>query len=174
MTKDVPRKVLVIGSGGSGKTTLSKAVAARTGLPLIHLDRLFWHPGWVPTPDDEWDAIILELTQRDAWIMDGNYGRTLATRLAAADTVIFLDVAPLVCLWRIFKRRLRTRGVRPDVAPGCPERLNWEFVHWVLTYRKRRRPGILRQLAAARPDQRIVILRTSAEMRRFIDSVRIA
>ncbi len=169
---NVPRRILVIGAGGSGKTTLSKEIGARTGLPVIHLDRLFWHPGWVPTPDAEWDAIIDELIRREKWIMDGNYGRTMAPRLSAADTVIFLDVHPLVSLWRIAKRRWTNRGrVREDVAPGCPEQMNWEFVHWVLTFRTRRRPGILRQLATARPDQRVVILRHPRDVTAFLATV---
>ena len=166
------QKVLVIGSGGAGKTTLSKELAARTGLPLIHLDRHFWRSGWVPTPDDEWDALILELIQRDAWIMDGNYGRTLAQRLAAADTIIYLDVPPLLSLWRIMKRRWQNRGrERDDVAPGCPEQLSWQFVHWVWTFRRLRRPGLLRQLDQSASSKRVVILRNSAEVRRFLDSV---
>jgi adenylate kinase family enzyme len=104
--------------------------------------------------------------------MDGNYGRTLGKRLAAADTVIFLDVPPIVGLWRIVKRRWQNRGrVREDVAPGCPERLNWEFVHWVWTFRRRRRPGILQQLAHAPPSQRVFILRSAADVRRFLNSL---
>jgi adenylate kinase family enzyme len=164
-----PRRILVIGSGGSGKTTLSKEIAVRTGLPVIHLDRLFWRPGWIPTPDAEWDAVIEDLARRDVWIMDGNYGRTLPLRLATADTVLFLDAHPLTSLWRILKRRWKNRGrTRDDVAPGCPEQMNWEFVHWVLTFRTRRRPGILRQLAAARPGQRVVILRNARDVREFL------
>ena len=104
--------------------------------------------------------------------MDGNYGRTMAPRLAAADTVIFLDVHPLVSLWRITKRRWKNRGrAREDVAPGCPEQLNWEFVHWVLTYRTRRRPGILGKLAKARPDQQVLILRTARDVAEFLATV---
>src|SRR5687767_5604500 len=144
---DTLKRVLIIGSGGSGKTTVARELAARTGLPLVHLDQLFWHPGWVPTPDDEWDALIQRLIAQEQWIMDGNYGRTLSVRLAAADTIIFLDLPRLVCTWRIIVRRFRHFGrSRPDVAPGCPERLTWEFVNWVWTYPARRRPDVLRRL----------------------------
>ena len=166
------KRVLVIGSGGSGKTTFSKELAARTGLPLVHLDQLFWSPGWVAMPDDEWDALIAQVIAGDAWIMDGNYGRTLAVRLEAADTVIFLDMSRLVCTWRIIKRQLRYFGrIRPDSAPGCPERLSWEFVNWVWTYRAKRRPGILQRLDALRATKRIVVLRSDDEVRKFLESV---
>ena len=165
---DNVRRILLIGSGGSGKTTLAKEIARRTGLPLIHLDQLFWRPGWVPTPDDEWDATILELSRREAWIMDGNYGRTLPVRLARADAVVFLDVHPLVCMYRVIKRRLKTRGVRPDVAPGCPEKLDWSFVQWILTFRMARRPGILAMLEATDPKVQVHVLRSDADARQFL------
>ena len=86
------RKVLVIGSGGAGKSTFASKLSKRTGLPLIHLDSLYWRPGWIETSTAEWDQTIEHLLGRDTWIMDGNYGRTLERRLAACDTVIFLDL----------------------------------------------------------------------------------
>ena len=98
-------RVLIIGSGGSGKTTLARRLAERTGLPLIHLDALYWRPGWDPTPGDEWRARIAALVRGERWIIDGNYGGTLDLRLEACDTVIFLDVSRWVCLWRGDGRR---------------------------------------------------------------------
>jgi adenylate kinase family enzyme len=166
------KKVLVIGSGGSGKTTFSKQLAARTGLPLIHLDQLFWRPGWDPTPDAEWDRLITELSGRDAWIMDGNYGRTIATRMAAADTVIFLDLPRLVCTWRIMKRQIRYAGrTRPDSAAGCPERLTWEFVSWVWTYPSRRRPEMLQRLDGVRSTKTVIVLKSQREVDDFLASL---
>ena len=166
------KRVLVIGSGGAGKTTFAKELASRTGLPLIHLDQLFWHPGWVPTPDPEWDRIVAELSAAERWIMDGNYGRTLGGRLAAADTVLFLDLPRIVCTWRVIKRQVRYFGrIRPDSAPGCPERLTWEFVSWVWTYPTRRRPDILRRLDAVRATKHVVVLRSTREMRAFLDAL---
>lgn len=163
------RRVLVIGSGGSGKTTFSKKLGERTGLSVIHLDHLFWHPGWVKTPDEDWDRLVAELCARDSWIMDGNYGRTLAPRIEAADTIIFLDLPRIVCTWRILKRQIRYAGrIRPDSAPGCPERLTWEFVSWVWTYPRQRRPDLLKRLDAARGTKRIVILRDERQIRKFL------
>ena len=163
------RKVLVIGAGGAGKTTLAKQIAERTGLPLIHLDQVFWSAGWIPSPDEAWDRTIAELVARASWVMDGNYGRTLEPRLAACDTVVFLDLPAPVCVWRVVKRRWQYRGRhRPDLPAGCDEALSLEFLRWIWTYRRRRRPGILARLAALRPHQRAVILRNSGDVQRFV------
>ena len=126
----------------------------------------------MPAPDPEWDRTIDELIARDSWVMDGNYGRTLPKRLAAADTVVFLDMPRLVCTWRIVKRRFSHLGqTRPDVAPGCPERMTWEFVHWVWTYPSRRRPGVLRQLDVLSRDKRVIVLKSANEVSRFLASL---
>jgi adenylate kinase family enzyme len=163
------RRVLVIGAGGSGKTTFARALAAQRNLPLIHLDALYWSAGWTPTPNEEWDRIVAELIARDTWVMDGNYGRTLAPRLAACDCVIFLDFSRYVCLWRVFRRWLAYRGrSRPDLAEGCPESLTWEFIWWIWTYPRRRRPEILRRLAELPKSTRVVILRSREAVRRYL------
>jgi adenylate kinase family enzyme len=101
-------------------------------------------------------------------VMDGNYGGTLDMRLAACDSVVFLDLPRRVCLWRIVKRRVRYFGrTRPDVAPGCPEQLSWEFLWWVWTYGKRRRAGILERLRTL-AGRRVVILSSRREVERFL------
>jgi adenylate kinase family enzyme len=161
------RRVVVIGSGGAGKSTFSRALGERTGLPVVHLDRLYWHAGWVETPKEEWRRTVGELLARDAWILDGNYSGTLDQRLAACDTAIFLDLPRTLCLRRAIARRLRG-GVRADVAPGCPERLSLEFLRWIWTYPAKRRPNVLARLASLRADQRAVILRSPAEVRAFL------
>jgi adenylate kinase family enzyme len=163
------RRVLVIGSGGAGKSTFASTLSRRTGLPLIHLDALYWRPGWIEPPAAEWDETIEHLLGGDQWIMDGNYGRTLERRLAACDMVIFLDLPRVLCLQRILRRRLQFHGrSRPDMREGCPERLSWEYIQWVWTYPERRRPTILARLAALGPEQPVVVLRSTGEVKRFL------
>ena len=167
------RRVLVIGSGGAGKSTLATEIGAALGLPVIHLDALYWRAGWVPTPEPQWRAQVERLVAEDAWVMDGNYGGTLELRLAACDGVVFLDLPRWLCLARVLRRWLRYAGrTRPDLAPGCPEQLSWEFVRWVWTYPQRRRSEILRRLAALPPDRRVVVLDSRAGVRRFRDELR--
>jgi adenylate kinase family enzyme len=166
------QRVLVIGSGGSGKSTVAKEVARRLRLPLVHLDALYWQPGWRATPKSAWEGVVRQLVATPSWVMDGNYGGTLDVRLAACDTVVFLDLPRVTCLWRVLRRRLEfRRGTRPDVAPGCPERLTWEFVAWVWTYPGRRRPAILRRLAGLRPDQRAIVLSSKRSVRCFLEGL---
>jgi len=166
------KRILVIGSGGSGKTTFARRLAERTTLPLIHLDALYWRPGWDPTPADEWRARVEALANEPAWIMDGNYGGTLDIRLAASDTIVFLDVPRLVCLWRVVRRQLQHAGQnRAELPAGCPERLRWEFVKWIWTYPAVRRGSILRRLDDLKPHKRVYVLRSSREMNRFLDGL---
>ncbi|MEJ7810760.1 MAG: DNA topology modulation protein [Gemmatimonadaceae bacterium] len=163
------RRVMIIGSGGAGKSTLAARMGARTGLPVVHLDAEHWKPGWVETPEAEWARVVDALVARDSWVIDGNYGGTLDQRFAAADTVIFLDMPRAACLWGVIKRRVRFRGrTRPDVGRGCPERLTWEFIRWIWTYRATRRPGILKRLESLAREKRVVRLTTRAEVEAFV------
>jgi len=167
------RKLLLIGSGGAGKSTLARRIAARTGLPAIHLDALYWKPGWVETPPEEWRDTVVSLLQRDAWVMDGNYGGTLDLRLDACDSVVFLDWPPIVCLRRVVRRRMRHRGEsRPDMTPGCPERLTIGFLAWIALYRLRRRKAILCRLAtAAREGKQTFVLDSDAKVDAFVQAL---
>jgi adenylate kinase family enzyme len=163
------RRILVIGSGGAGKSTLARRLGERLGIEVVHLDALYWRPGWVEPPKEFWRERVAELLRRDAWILDGNYGGTLEQRLAACDAVVFLDLPRTLCLWRVLGRALRHRGrSRPDMAPGCPERLTLDFLRWVWGYRTRTRPKVLRLLAAHAEGRQIVRLRSRAEVEDFL------
>jgi adenylate kinase family enzyme len=163
------QRVLVIGSGGAGKSTFAKRLGEATGLPVVHLDARYWRPGWNPTPKEEWTRTVDEIAARDAWIMDGNYGGTLDRRLAACDTVLFLDVPRAVCLWRALRRSLRYRGrSRPDMAPGCPERMTLDFVRWIWTYPHAHRPDILRRLEAVATEKCVVSLKSTQAVEQFL------
>ena len=142
------RKVLVIGSGGSGKSTFAKRMGQLLNIKVIHLDTHYWNPGWVETPKADWLKTVEELVKRDSWIIDGNYSGTLDLRLKACDTVIFLDRSRLTCLWRVLKRLFLYRNkARPDMTAGCPERFNLGFIHWIWDYPGRTRPKVLRMLS---------------------------
>ncbi len=112
----IGRRVIVTGLAGSGKSTLSIALAAKTGLPLIHLDLHFWKPGWVAPSEAEWREKQRAVLAGDAWIADGNYHETLDLRLERADTVAFLDLPWWRCSFRALLRGFRMPGELPE---GC-------------------------------------------------------
>lgn len=160
-------RLLIIGSPGAGKSTLAAEVARLTGLPLVHLDRLHWKAGWVESGKDEFDSKLRDAIARPRWVIDGNYGRTLPLRLTRADTVVDLDLPRWQCVLGVFRRAVMNRGrTRSDMAPGCPEQLNWEFVLYTCRFRgggRRRIEQALRGFAGRR-----IRLRSRAEVRRFL------
>ncbi|MBF4163697.1 P-loop NTPase family protein [Nocardioides acrostichi] len=101
---------------GSGKTTFALALAAKTGLPVIHLDLHFWKPGWVAPLETEWREKQRRVFAADAWIADGNYDETLAVRLERADTVVVLDLPWWLCAGRTLVRGFRMPG---ELPAGC-------------------------------------------------------
>src|SRR6185295_2996467 len=112
-----------------------------TGIPLIHLDRHYWQPGWVRPQADAWRAKVQELACQPRWIMDGNYGGTLDLRLVAADTLVHLDFPTYVCMSRVVRRTLRDLGRQRggELPDGCAERFDWPFLLFVLQYRRKHR-----------------------------------
>jgi adenylate kinase family enzyme len=164
------QRVLVIGAGGAGKSAFAARLGQRTGLPVIHLDREYWQPGWIEPPREAWKATVARLIAGERWILDGNFGGSMDLRLRACDTVVYLDMPRLTCIRRVLMRRMHHRGsARPDMTPGCNEKLSLDFLWWIWTYRTRRRPAVLARLEALRADQTAVVLRTDADVERFLD-----
>lgn len=123
------KRILIIGCPGAGKTTLSKTLAHAEALPIVHLDHLWWKPGWQERSEAEFDANLLSALQKDRWIMDGNYARTLARRLEYADTVILLDFNRWTCAYRALKRWWKGEG---EQAKGCPQKVDLPFLKFIL------------------------------------------
>ena len=166
------KRIAIIGPGGAGKSTLARQIGAKTGLPVIHLDAHYWGAGWVEPPKDEWEQAVRGLAESEAWVMDGNYGGTMDLRLAAADTILFLDLPRHLCLLRVVLRQIRYRNrTRPDMAVGCPERLTWFFLKYIWNYQRDRRPGVLERMARYAEGRRLVHLQTSGQVRRFLEAL---
>src|SRR5436190_22242262 len=169
------RRVLVIGCSGAGKSTLAARLAGALGLPLIHLDREYWRAGWRPTPDDEFAVKIARLIERPRWVIDGNYGRTLDLRLQRADTVVHLDFPRWRCLAGVLKRTFRAcnfeHRARPDMADGCPERWDWEFIEWIWDFGRTIRPATLATLARHAGRVNVVTLTNREAVRQFVEHV---
>ena len=166
-------RIVIVGSSGSGKSTLARELGQKLDLPIIHLDNHFWHPGWVETPAPTWKETVVDLTQYDQWIMDGNYRKTLDVRLKRADTIIFLDLPRWLCAWRAIKRRIQYRNTpRPDMAPGCRESLFKpdfpEFLIRIWDYPNRAKPDIEKRLMNLDPGKRIIYLTSRSDTNKFL------
>jgi len=135
------KRVMIIGGSGSGKSTLARKIGGVTGLPVVHIDPMYWKPGWVQRAKEETRRLVLEASAQEAWVFDGNHHNTFEARIARADTLIWLDLPTGLRMWRVAARRWQYRGrARPDMTEGCFERLNLHFLfYWVGGYRWRRR-----------------------------------
>jgi adenylate kinase family enzyme len=146
------QKVIVIGCPGAGKSYFSRRLAEAIGLPLIHLDAIYHQKIWDDNADrkrEQWRANVLELLAGDAWIIDGNYKSTFDIRMPAADTIIFLDYPRWLTLVRAFRRRWEYRNRRrSDMPEEWTERISWDFLAFIWTYRKKERPRVLDLLRA--------------------------
>ena len=166
-------RILILGCGGAGKSTLAGQLGDILGLPIIHLDQGYWQPGWTPLSDDAWTQRVATIIQQKNWIMDGNYGSTLEMRLIRAEAVIFLDYPRRLCLWRVMKRIWRHKGrTRPDMAPGCTERWDWEFIRYIWGFRKRGRIRNYRMIREQGMLEKTVVLKRPGETKAFIEQVK--
>lgn len=164
------KKILVIGSSGAGKSTFSRRLHSATNLKLIHLDKLYWKPNWVETIDKaEWRKTLTEVLKGDEWIIDGNYSSTLAMRLEFCDTAILLDLPHYICAWRVFKRSvLYRKRKRPDMAKGCAEKFDWEFLKWTWNYPKRSKERVEELLKRFESEKTIIRLKSKKEVENFL------
>lgn len=163
-------RVAVVGSAGAGKTTFATEIGQRTGLPVLHLDRFYWRPGWVVPDEAEWAMTQSELVERPEWVIDGNYATQFDLRFARADTVIVLAPLRWVCIYRALKRVV-VNWHRDVQAPGCPEHFDFEFLRWVWGYPTNSRPQLDAALARHRDSIKVIELTTRRDVRRYIDAL---
>lgn len=160
------KRVVVTGSPGSGKSVLSLKLKEKTGLPLVHLDNVWWKPDRTHITREEFDAALADILKEDEWILDGSYSRTFEPRIAACDTVILLDYDTDVCMRGIMDRVGQTR---PDI-PWTEQTLDPELAELVRTYKQRNNP-VLSELFCKYPDKDVHIFRTREEADRWLATI---
>jgi adenylate kinase family enzyme len=151
------KRVIVVGRGASGKSTLARRLSEISQLPVIELDKIFWQPGLIATPREQWIVIQEKLAAEREWIMDGDLGPydALEARLPRADTIIFLDFSLIRCAWCAIRR--------------SRERL--DFWHWVFSYRRKYRPQLLAAISQHAPNANLMIFSSSGELQGFFDGI---
>jgi len=165
------KRILVIGCPGSGKSRLSQILGEKLGLPVVHLDQLWWKPGWQNVSVEEFDEQLDAVLEREKWIIDGNFSRTMPLRLRYCDTIIYLDYSRWECLLGMTQRVLGSYGkVRPDMAEGCPERFDWEFVKYIWNFNRDNRVRNSTWTAQAK-HAKAIVLKNRKEARAFLESI---
>jgi len=150
------KRVVILGRGASGKSTLARSLGEITHLPVIELDKVFWQPGLAAISRDRWAAVQEKLAAEEEWIMDGDLGPydVVEVRLRAADTIVFLDFSLVRCAWRA-ARRSRERA---------------DFWLWLIAYRRQSRPALIQAIARHAPTADLRILRNPKALRRFVEN----
>jgi adenylate kinase family enzyme len=168
------RRIAVTGPTGAGKSYLASELGTLLGIPVLHVDALYWKPGWVPTPEAEWEATQRRALAGKSWIVEAQYDDMLPDWFEAADTIVFVDASPLKCLWRVTVRRLDAqpgRGVPSGSEPAPAHRALPKFLRNQWHYRRNVRPELLAELARRRSDQRIAVIRRGADLRTFLAGI---
>ena len=159
-------RILVLGCSGSGKSTFAKKLAARTGLPLVHLDNIWWKADRTHISREEFDLRLAEVLQSEKWIVDGDYSRTYEPRIAACDTVIFLDLDEEECMAGITER---VGKARTDI-PWTEQEIDPELVEMVRSYRETNRPKLL-ALFEKYPEKRAIVFTSRAAADAWLEAL---
>ena len=162
------KRVAVIGCPGGGKSTFSRRLRDLTGLPLYHLDALYWRPDRTTLPGEEFYPLQRGIIEKGSWIIDGNYQSTMEWRISACDLVVFLDFSTEVCLEGV---RTRRGQVRSDM-PWVEDREDQEFLAFIKAFQAESRPNIL-ALLEKHPDKTVMIFRTREEADEYLAGISI-
>jgi adenylate kinase family enzyme len=170
------RRIAVTGPAGAGKSRLADELGRLLGIRVLHLDALFWKPGWVATPRDEFEALQRRELAAESWIVDAQFDDMLPDWVQTADTVAFVDASPLTCLWRVSRRRLnRQAGVgTPSSAGTEPARFHralGKFLRNQWRYRRTVRRELLAELGRERDGRRVVVLRRRSDLSALLSDV---
>ena len=166
------RRIIVVGCPGSGKTSLALKLGRKLGLPIVHLDVLYWRPGWTASDTAGFRARVAEAIAGDRWIVDGSFsGLAFDLTLARADTLVVIDRPRWLCQWRIVWRSTFDRyGMRPDLPEGCPEQFDWNLMREAWRYDADRAPVIEAERSTYGAHVPVVRLSGDREIEDFVNA----
>ncbi len=165
-------RVIIIGCGGAGKSTLARVLGEKTGLPVVHLDQIWWAPAnWQHLEKPEFDRRLYAEMEKKKWILDGNFNRTIEPRLERCDTVIYLDMNRLTCMKNWLGRVIQNWGhARVDMVEGCSEWFDPEMARWIWKFNKVNR-GRYYELLGNLKGKEVIILKSRRQVRKFLESI---
>ena len=161
------KKIIVIGSPGSGKSTFARKLRDKTGLPLYYLDTIWHKPDKSTVPREEFDAELDKILKSDSYIIDGNYSRTLEWRFKECDTVFFMDIPTEICLEGAMSRI----GKKREELPWTETELDPEFKEWILGFPTRSLPTVLSLIEKYKDEKTVIVFKTREESDRYIESL---
>ncbi|WP_456271927.1 topology modulation protein [Bacillus sp. AK031] len=173
------KRIMVIGiSAGVGKSTFARKLGELLDIEVTHLDALFWKPGWVEATLEEFSEPQRKIVKKQQhWIIEGNYSSTFDIRMENADTIIYLELPLYVCLYRVLKRWITNLGNnRPDMGEGCPEKMEWSFLKFIITTyhsRKRKMDERIKRFQAKGHEKKVFKLKNKKEIAGFLESLEI-
>lgn len=163
------KRILIVGNSGGGKSTLARRLGQKLGVPVVHLDLLFWKAGWTESADVEFRSNVARALQQPAWVCDGDFSSSLDLRAPLADTIIWIDQSRWLCLFRAVWRLVQYRhGDRPDMAEGCRETVDLRFYSYIWHWNRDRRARLEAAMATHGAHARIVRLRSDREITAFL------
>lgn len=166
------KKILIIGNTGAGKTTFARELSPKLNLPIVHLDKLYWCGEWEHVSREKFDALLQAELEKEEWIIDGNFNRTLPLRLEFCDTVFFFDFSPFACLWGVTKRVIKNYGKsRNDMGGNCPEYFDKnkiELYKSLFKYNKRNRKRYYEMLRNSNAE--VIVFKKRKDVKEYIKS----
>ena len=164
------KRISIVGCSGGGKSTLAKKLGAKLGLPVIHIDQLYWLPGWVERDPADVRRLVAEAVDGEGWVIDGNNSRTFDLRLPPTDTLVWVEQPRWLCLLRALRRVATGFGrSRPDMADGCPERFDLEFLKYIWNFDRVTAPRMAAGIAAFGPHLEVIRLRSNRDIDAFLE-----
>lgn len=163
-------KISILGYSGSGKSTLARRISEKNSLNLLHLDTVQWLPNWVENDTETGKKIVAEFMKSNNWIIEGNYTKFYQNeRMEQADKIIFVEFSAVQCLYRVFKRYFTYRGrSRPDMGEGCSEKIDLEFIWWVIYLGRNKAKRIQYQKIKDKYSDKIIVIKNQKQLDNYI------
>lgn len=164
-------RICIFGCPGSGKSTLSKQLSKIIDVEVYHLDNIYWKPNWISISKEEFDEKLLEIMNKSRWIIDGNYNRTLDSRLESSEFIIYLDMNKFTCLMGAVKRYFKYKNkTRDDITNGCKEALDKEFISYIWNFNKNHRDKYYQKLSSI--NKPYLILKNRRQVKKLVELIK--